>query len=68
MKKHHQAHPAPPSANSRGVIHEIIAHRAYDLWERAGQPENQADAHWLAAEQEQVTGHRKAEPILPVSF
>ena len=65
---HHQHHPVPPSANSRGVIHDIIALRAYDLWQRAGQPENQADAHWLEAEQEQVAGRRKIDPVLPVSF
>lgn len=68
MKNHHHQNPVPPSANSQSVIHDIIALRAYDLWERAGQPENQAEAHWLEAEQEQVTGHRKTDPVLPVSF
>ncbi|MBC7366259.1 MAG: DUF2934 domain-containing protein [Undibacterium sp.] len=50
MKNHH--HNGPISPTSREVIHESIAHRAHELWERAGQPDNSAEAHWLAAELE----------------
>lgn len=55
MKNHHHGH-VEPGANSRSVIHETIAARAHEMWERAGRPENQAEAFWLAAEREQVTG------------
>jgi hypothetical protein len=71
MKNHHHNGPVKNSANSRNVIHESIAVRAYELWEQSGKPENQSDALWLQAEQELVTGRKKAtgesEP-LPVSF
>lgn len=50
MKKNH--HNGPISPTSREVIHAAIATRAHELWERAGQPENSAEAHWLAAELE----------------
>jgi hypothetical protein len=71
MKKIHHQGPVPPSANSRGVIHETIATRAYEMWEQGGRPDNQAEAFWLAAECEQVTGHHSQplrEPALPVLF
>jgi hypothetical protein len=71
MKNHHHNGPVKNSANSRTVIHESIAARAYELWEQSGKPENQSDALWLQAEQELVTGRKKAtgesEP-LSVSF
>ena len=58
------------SPNSTNVIHETIAARAYEMWEEHGKPDGEADAHWLAAEREQVTGHQESEPVkpLPVSF
>lgn len=59
MKKVHHQGPVPPSPNSRSVIHEVIAVRAYELWEHSGRPDGQADAFWLAAECEQVTGKRR---------
>lgn len=69
MKKTH--HNGPIQHTAINVIHEAIATRAYELWVRDGKPENQADATWLAAEQELMTGRRKAQPgspLLPVSF
>jgi len=70
MKNHHHNGPHLPTANSRSVIHETIAARAYDLWLQDGKPEDQADAHWLQAEREMVAGRREsaADPVLPVSF
>ncbi len=70
MKKTHHDKPVAPGANSRGVIHETISARAYEMWEHSGRPENQAEAFWFAAECEQVTGqkHPAFNPALPVSF
>ncbi len=68
MKNHHHEGHVPPGPNSRGVIHETIATRAYEMWEQDGRPDHRADDFWLAAEQEQVTGKRKADPLLPVTF
>ena len=70
MKNHHHQHPAEATDNSRRVIHATIAARAYEIWEGSGKPENQADTHWLEAEQEQITGKRaaRAEVALPISF
>ena len=50
MKNHHHNGPIHPDANSRSVIHETIAARAYALWELNGKPDNQSDALWLEAE------------------
>lgn len=75
MKNHHHNGHIDPTSTSRGMIHETIAMRAYELWVNDGKPENQADAFWLAAEREQMTGEQvpkrkrpKPEPTLPVSF
>lgn len=71
MKNHHHNGPIhPPSPNSRSVIHEAIAARAYELWESDGKSENRAEYYWLMAEQELITGHRAPQPDLglPVSF
>lgn len=71
MKNHHHNGPIRPGTpNSRTAIHEAIAARAYDLWERNGKPENHAEYYWLIAEQEQITGHRTSQPDpgLPVSI
>jgi hypothetical protein len=54
MKNHHHNDPIDPS--SRSVIHDSIASLAYEIWLRDGKPENQADAHWLEAERELMTG------------
>ena len=59
MKIHHHNGPIPAASNSRSVIHETIAIRAYELWEAYGRPDNMADAIWLEAECEQVTGRRR---------
>lgn len=50
MKNHHHNGPVSPDANSRTMIHESIASRAYELWEQAGRPDHQAETHWLQAE------------------
>ena len=71
MKNHHHNGPIhSTSPNDRSVIHETIAARAYNLWERDGKPENQAEVMWLMAEQELITGERasKSDSLLPVSF
>lgn len=31
-------------------LHEEIAARAYEIWEKRGRPEGEAIAHWLEAE------------------
>ncbi len=70
MKNHHHNGHVTPTANSKSVIHETIASRAYELWLGYGQPSNQAEAIWLEAERELVSGRKaqKSEPLLPVSF
>ena len=71
MKNHHHNGPIhSTSPNSRSVIHESIATRAYELWEAHGWPENQADELWLQAERELVSGRSdpQRDPALPVSF
>lgn len=74
MKNHHHNGPIHPTSKS-ALIHESIATRAYELWDRDGRPADQADAFWLAAEQEQMAGEQapkrkkpKPEAALPVSF
>jgi hypothetical protein len=69
MKQTH--HNEPIHSPKTQVIHEAIAHRAYEIWRRNGQPENTSEANWLEAEGELATGRRqpRAEaPRLPVSF
>ena len=50
MKKNHHHRPIAPQP--RDIVHESIANLAHELWERAGQPDNSAEADWLAAELE----------------
>jgi len=54
MKDHHHHGPVAPTANSPSEIHESIATRAYERWEKQGKPEGQADRFWLEAEQELI--------------
>lgn len=64
-------HNGPVRDTATHVIHEAIATKAYEIWLREGQPENQSEAIWLAAEHELLTGRRKPRPdpaVLPVSF
>ena len=70
MKNHHHLGHAAPTANSKSVIHEAIATRAYELWLERGQPDNQSERIWLEAEREQVSGRKAvaADPVLSVSF
>jgi hypothetical protein len=60
MKQTH--HNDPIRQTAINVIHEAIATRAYEMWIRGGQQENQAEAIWLAAEQELFTGAGKSRP------
>jgi len=60
MKNHHHDGPVTPQPNSRSVIHEAIATRAYALWLDRGQPDNQADEIWLEAERELHTERAEA--------
>jgi hypothetical protein len=67
MKNHHHN---GSRATAKGVLHEAIAVRAYEIWLGRGKPDHQTEEIWLEAECEQVTGRRAAQtdPILPVSF
>ena len=38
--------------NPRSVSPDRIARRAYEIWERSGRPEGQAEHHWSQAEEE----------------
>jgi hypothetical protein len=57
----------PPSGpihpETRALIHETIATRAYELWEKKGRPTNQALDHWLDAERELLSGRLKRRSI-----
>ena len=68
MKNHHHNGPIHPT--SREVIHTAISVKAYDLWERGGRPDNQAEAMWLEAERDliAVQSWNQSETLLPVSF
>ena len=71
MKNHHHNGPVQSSSpNARSAIHDAIATRAHELWVGYGYPENQAEAIWLQAEQELLTGRKLpgSDPVLPVSF
>ena len=67
MKNHHHNGPIHPT--SREVIHTAISVKAYDLWERGGRPDNQAEAMWLEAERDLIatTDGKQPETKLPVS-
>ena len=54
MKNHHHQGHVAATANSPAQIHDAISARAYELWEKQGQPENQSDALWLQAERDLV--------------
>ncbi len=56
MKNQHHNEPIHPT--TRALIHEIIAARAFELWEKYGRPENQALNNWLQAERELLSGRR----------
>ena len=58
MKNHH--HNNPIQHNSKSLIHEAIATRAYELWEKKGRPENQAEALWVEAERALVAERRES--------
>ena len=60
MKNHHHNGPLHPT--TRALIHETIATRAYELWEKYGNPQNQALDNWLQAERELVSGKRVRRP------
>jgi hypothetical protein len=61
MKNHHHQGTLEPTPNSRPQIHEAIATRAYELWEKQGKPDHQADSMWLQAERELVAERRETK-------
>jgi len=65
MKNHH--HNGPIRHTTRERIHETIATRAYELWEKRGRRENEALDNWLQAERELVSGRRfrRSNPPCP---
>jgi len=38
--------------NQKGYLYELIAKRAYELWEQRGKPSGSGEADWLRAEKE----------------
>lgn len=43
--------PNPVPTPTRSLpLHDSIARRAYEIWEKRGRPEGEAVAHWLEAE------------------
>lgn len=44
--------PLPPEAALNPAIHDAIARRAYDLWEREGSGHGSHERHWLEAERQ----------------
>ncbi len=59
----HQSPSGPINPATRALIHETIAARAYELWEKHGRPENQALDHWLNAERELLSGRLKRRMV-----
>lgn len=57
MKNQSPSGPIHPA--TRALIHETIAVRAYELWEKNGRPDNQALDHWLHAEHDLLSGRLK---------
>lgn len=43
---------APLSSAAGAATREKIAARAYEIWEKAGRPDGQHEAHWYQAERE----------------
>lgn len=56
MKNQHRNDPIHPT--TRALIHDTIAARAFELWEKYGRLENQALDNWLQAERELLSGRR----------
>lgn len=61
MKNQPPSGPIHPA--TRALIHETIAARAYELWEKNGRPDNQALDHWLNAERELLSGRLKRRTV-----
>lgn len=57
MKNHHHNGPIRPT--TRELIHETIAARAYELWEKHGKRDDDALDNWLQAERELMSGRRR---------
>jgi len=68
MKNHH--HNGPIHPKSEEVSHDTIALKAYEIWERDGQPPSRAEANWFEAENYLVSTLKwsRSDPVLPVSF
>ena len=68
MKNHHHNGPIHPKSGE--VSHDTIALKAYEIWERDGQPPSRAEANWFEAENYLVSTRKwsRSDPVLPVSF
>jgi len=53
----------PLHPETRALIHETIAIRAYEIWEKRGRPDHEALDHWLEAEREFLTGRLKRRTV-----
>ena len=50
------------------IPHEIIAVRAYSIWEHEGRPHGHHDAHWLAAEATEHQARAEAPTLAPAAL
>ena len=68
MKNHHHNGPIHPKSGNPN--HDTIALKAYEIWERDGQPPSRAEANWFEAENYLVSTQKwsRSDPVLPVSF
>jgi hypothetical protein len=48
----------PPPATGSAPPPEKVAARAYEIWQQAGRPDGQHEAHWYQAERELRTRSR----------
>jgi len=53
-----------PESITNPAVHDTIAHRAYELWEREGSGHGSHERHWLEAER-QLNGAIAPETVLP---
>jgi hypothetical protein len=49
-------------------LHDLIAQRAYELWQQEGRPDGRAWQHWLQAERELQVAGRESRVYDPYSF
>ncbi|NPD67664.1 DUF2934 domain-containing protein (plasmid) [Lichenicola cladoniae] len=53
-------------SNSTSTLVERVQHRAYELWEKDGQPEDKSEYFWLQAQLEIGIEDAEAVSIQPV--